>query len=1123
MTQLYGRVSIADGASKPIDDLWVRRKRAQPLTMTARHQPRQGLKASFAVDGLRKRLGFGLGRAILFAVLLLALPSASAWTIWLDYRQAVRDTERQSQALVHALDEHIVRTITEIDQILMFLKAAYEAAPESFDLLDPRFVGVIPTGAAYHFGIVGSDGLFRTSTAGPMIRIVDFTGQEHFAAHMTRDNGALHISRAAIDPLSGRWTIDITRRLNTRYGQFAGVVMASLDTAYFNNFFRSINVGWAGRLTIAREDGVILATEPFLATALGQDLRKDKTFAALLQQSPVGTYWARETADGVPRITSYRKLANLPLIVSLGVSCEEALAQWKRASWEKAIATAMAVLLIGVLIYRLQRQFAALRAAATDLQAGEARKRAIVTTALDAVIVFDHEGHIIEFNPAAERTFGYSAHEAIGKIIYELIIPTQNRETHRRGIARFLATGESRVLGRRFEISAIRADGSQFPVELAVTATRIEGNVFFTAYLRDITDRRQAELALRKSESRYALAARGANEGLFEWDLTGGRFHFSPRFLDIVGDAVENIPVGFVLFDADDRLVMCNRRYREALAPVSERFVPGTPFEDIIRLIAESGRYADTSTIGIDEYVRRRVTIHRQNKERGEGTEVHRLSDGRWIENREYRTPDGGMVLIRTDVAAAEDLQRNPDGWLGSIHPDDSSRVRSAFDRFITSGEATISLEYRIRRSDGRERWVQLTAAIERDDNGHGRRIAGSLGDITDHKQSEEALRRTQKMEAIGRLTGGISHDFNNLLSIIIGNLDILRDGFALQEAARAKVESALKAALRGAKLTKRLLAASRQLPTAQKVSNINGVVQSMQDILARALTSEIAIETHLAPDLWLAEIDAGDLEDTVLNLAINARDAMPKGGRFAIETSNRVLDAEYAKRNPGVVPGEYVLLAVSDSGVGMSKATLDRVFEPFFTTKPAGQGTGLGLSMVYGFVKRSRGHIAIYSEVGYGTTVRIYLPRSAGSVSRTTVVFNDEEPLPRGTETILVVDDEADLRKLAVDYLADLGYRTLAAENAARALEVLDEADKIDLLFTDVLMPGGMNGYDLAQRAMQQRPGLKILLTSGFTRHSTDPGMTGLSSGLLAKPFRKTELAHRVREVLASASSQGI
>jgi len=1008
LAQLFGRVPTADGASTPIEHLSVGRKGARTLTMTARPHPRQGLKALFATDWLGKRFSLGVGRAILFAVLLLALPVTSAWTIWLDYRQAVRDTERQSQALVHALDEHIVRTVSEIDQILMFLKAAYEADPESFDLLDPRFVGVIPKGAAYHFGIVGSDGLFRTSTAGPMIRIVDFTGQEHFAVHMVRDDGALHISRAAIDPLSGRWTIDITRRLNTRYGQFAGIVMASLDTAYFNKFFRSVNVGLAGRFTIAREDGVVLATEPFLSMALGRDLRDDKTFAALLQKSPVGTYWAQETADGVPRITSYRRLATLPLIVSLGISCEEALAQWKRASWEKAIATAMAVLLIGVLIDRLQRQFATLRATTTDLRASEARKRAVVTTALDAVIVFDHGGCIIEFNPAAERTFGYSAHEAIGKIIYELIIPAQDREAHRRGIERFLATGQSRVLGRRFEIPAIRADGSQFPVELAVTATRIDGNVFFTAYLRDITDRQQAELALRESERRYALAAQGSNEGLFEWNLTGGNFYFSPRFLDIVG-------------------------------------------------------------------------------------------------------------------ATTEELQHKPDGWLGLVHPDDSSRVRSAIAQFIALGETTISLEHRIRKSDGKERWVRLTAAIERDNEGRGRRIAGSLGDITDYKQSEEALRRTQKMEAIGRLTGGISHDFNNLLSIIIGNLDILRDGFALPDVARAKVESALKAALRGAKLTKRLLAVSRQLPAAQKVSNINAVVQSMQDILARALTSEITIETHPAPDLWLAEIDTGDLEDTILNLAINARDAMPKGGHFVIETSNQILDAEYAKRNPGVVPGEYVLLAVSDTGVGMSKLILERAFEPFFTTKPAGQGTGLGLSMVYGFVKRSRGHIAIYSEVGYGTTVRIYLPRSASAASRTAVVSNDEEPLPRGTETVLVVDDEADLRTLAVDYLADLGYRTVAAESAAHALEILDKTDGIDLLFTDVLMPGGMNGYDLAQRAMQRHPNLKILLTSGFTRHSTDPGLAGLSNGLLAKPFRKTELAHRVREVLVGASSQRI
>jgi CheY-like chemotaxis protein len=372
------------------------------------------------------------------------------------------------------------------------------------------------------------------------------------------------------------------------------------------------------------------------------------------------------------------------------------------------------------------------------------------------------------------------------------------------------------------------------------------------------------------------------------------------------------------------------------------------------------------------------------------------------------------------------------------------------------------------------------------------------------------------KMEAVGQLTGGVAHDFNNLLGIIIGNLDIAAEQAASDPQQREIILEALNGALRGAELTRRLLAFSRKQPLQPAVVDLNQGLPQIAGMLRRTLGEQVTVELHPGPTLWPVKVDPAQLDEAILNLAINARDAMPKGGTVSIETLNVRLDHDYAAANPDAAPGEYVQLSVSDTGTGMSAEVIERCFEPFFTTKGIEKGTGLGLSMVYGFVKQSGGHIKIYSELGHGTSVKVYLPRSDGdAIGRARAANGDDAPA-QGTELVLMVEDNKDLRVVTLKQLTDLGYRTLEAENAHAALKILAERPDVDLLFTDIVMPGGMTGTELAREARRLYPKLKILLTSGYTARAMANGFHDIEGlELLNKPFRKRDLAQRLRTVL--------
>ncbi len=389
--------------------------------------------------------------------------------------------------------------------------------------------------------------------------------------------------------------------------------------------------------------------------------------------------------------------------------------------------------------------------------------------------------------------------------------------------------------------------------------------------------------------------------------------------------------------------------------------------------------------------------------------------------------------------------------------------------------------------------------------------------DMTERLNLERQLRQAQKMEAIGQLTGGIAHDFNNILAVIIGMTELTAVGVAGDAKLSGMVKQIDEAAERGAQLVQRMLAFARKQPLEARVLDVNDAVKRAAAMLERAVGEDITLQTSLSEDIWPALVDPSQLEDAIVNLSVNARDAMSKGGDLVLETANVHLDEAYAAGHADVSPGDYVAVMVTDSGTGMPPEVIERAFEPFFTTKAAGRGTGLGLSMVYGFVKQSRGHVKISSEVGHGTSIKMYFPKAERKVDTSRpAVQEPERTLPSGRETILVVEDDTAVRKMAVTTLEGLGYQIHQAPDGKSALDILHGGDHIDLLFTDMIMPNGVSGQDLVEAARQLRPNMKALLTSGYSEQFVT--MRGNGNGdvrLLSKPYRREKLATMVRNIL--------
>lgn len=455
-------------------------------------------------------------------------------------------------------------------------------------------------------------------------------------------------------------------------------------------------------------------------------------------------------------------------------------------------------------------------------------------------------------------------------------------------------------------------------------------------------------------------------------------------------------------------------------------------------------------------------------------------------------------------------------GYANFMHPDDVASSTDAIAGMAVTGQPA-RFENRVSTRDGGWRHIEWTVVPEPDGENFvavGRDLTDTKARAAELETAREALRQSQKMEAVGQLTGGIAHDFNNMLTGIIGSLDLIRRniGAGRPERVDRYIDAANASAQRAAALTSRLLAFGRRQSLDLRALDINAMVRSMNELVDRTLGEQTVLETYLNPNLWVASSDVNQLESAFLNLCINARDAMPDGGRLVVETDNVSLDERYASNHPGLAPGEYVVLSVSDTGIGMSPATLEKVFEPFFTTKPVGQGTGLGLSMIYGFTRQSGGHVRIYSELGVSTTVKLFIPRSHEGTEP--VHASKAEIVSGQGETVLVVEDDPSVRLIVTEVLGEIGYGVIEAFDATSALPILESGRAIDLLITDVGLPG-MNGRQLAEIARTSRPQLKVLFITGYARNAAvRSGFLDKGMDMLTKPFAMDELAMKIRDV---------
>jgi len=715
------------------------------------------------------------------------------------------------------------------------------------------------------------------------------------------------------------------------------------------------------------------------------------------------------------------------------------------------------------------------------------RFQQILDSAIDTgIITLDVNGTITGWSKGAETLLGWSEGEMLGKTLVAIFSPED---------------GPASILAAELENARLNGRGSGEGWRLTKGGDRIwavgettpmldeqRRLIGFVKILRDRTEQRDTEIALHErtraleilNRAGAALARENDLDKLVQLvtdagvELTGAQFGaFFYNVIDTAGESYMLYTLSGVPREAFSRFPMPRN---------TEVFAPTFLGEGIVR--------SDDIT-----------------------------KDPRYGKNAPHRGMPEGHLPVRSYLAVPV-ISRTGEviGGLFFGHSDAGVFAQASESGLAgLAGEAAVAMDNaRLNEAAHRELAERRRAeeALKELNANLEHLVKQKTEELT---QNAEALRQAQKMEAIGQLTGGVAHDFNNLLQIIVGNLDTLSRNLP-PEAGRLRraATQAMTGARRAAALTQRLLAFARRQPLDPKPIDANSLIRGMSDLLYRTLGEIYQIEVVLAGGLWKTEADPNELESTLLNLAINARDAMPDGGKLTIETFNAHLDEAYAALHAEILPGQYIAICVSDTGTGMDAETMSRVFEPFFTTKDQGKGTGLGLSQVYGFVKQSKGHVKIYSELGEGTTVKIYLPRMTADGLAEDVIENIVIPEAASGEVILVVEDDPDVRAYSVESLQELGYHVLEAKDGPTALQILVSGSKIDLIFCDVVLPGGMSGADVVAKAREIYPHMRALFTTGYSRNAiVHHGRLDKGVHLLTKPFSLEDLAVRIRDIL--------
>jgi len=871
---------------------------------------------------------------------------------------------------------------------------------------------------------------------------------------------------------SGVDTIAFTAPILDAQGTFLGVVTSRVGVPFLEEVttrtIRSLEArpGAGGRVEyqmLTRQGRVFVDSN--LPHKAAINLKELGLPSVLLSEAGVPGFIEEEhlrrhvqVVTGYAQTRGFGEFAGLEWSVLVRMERQDILAPLHAYLWKVGITGGVVwIPMLGLLLWatarlraehrQAQQESAWAKAAEAALLQSQERNRAIVDTALDGVITIDSTGIVTDWNAQATAIFGWSREEALGRTLAETIIPERDRQAHEHGIREFLRTGAGAVLNRRIEIVAQHRDGRELPVELAVSPAKIGDAYIFSAFIRDITDRRRTE---RRLASQYAVTRVLSEATTLEEAV--------PKIIQAIGESLEWDLGVFWRVDKAAEVLRCFDQWK---APS----VQADPF-------------------ALDTW--QRVFT------RGQG-----LPGRIWASGKSAWVTD-----VTTDANFPRGAQARQVGFHG------------AFGFPILVGneiQGVIELfSHSIRQLDDELLKMVEDIGLKIGQFGERARTEGVL------RETEAQLRQAQKMEAVGRLAGGMAHDFNNLLTVIRGYSELFLGRLGPTDAMRKDMEEVKKAADRASGLTRQLLAFSRRQFIAAKVLDLNALVANMNGMLRRLIGEDIVeLSAELDASIGAIKADPGQVEQVIMNLVVNARDAMPKGGRLTIETRNVTIGGEVRLDAVGVAPGSYVLLAIHDTGQGMDAETRSHLFEPFFTTKEKGKGTGLGLSTVYGIVKQSGGSITVESAPGRGTTFRIYFPRIEQEVPGSTGAVEAIDPA-RGRETILLVEDEPAVRGLVQETLRLHGYTVLEARHGIEALlSSAKYVGPIHLLLTDVVMPQ-MSGPEVAEKILTVRPDIKVLYMSGYPDHPVfEQGGVSRQTGFLPKPFSPPALAQKVREVL--------
>ncbi len=742
------------------------------------------------------------------------------------------------------------------------------------------------------------------------------------------------------------------------------------------------------------------------------------------------------------------------------------------------------------------------------------------------VAITDVNGNITYSNEKFSQVSGYSSGELLGKN-HRLM----NSGYHDTAFFRNMYSSISQGITWHGVICNKAKDGRLFWLDTTIVPfTDSNGKPENYLVVRtDITRQKETEKELVESESRLSLLLNTLPYGVQESDTQGvisyGNIAMH-KILDLPPASISGHYVWDFQPDAEKKEEL--RNYIALLIaqqPEPEPYVTRNITVDNREIIIEiiwdyqrntSGEVTGFISVISDITERQKVesTMYENEEKLIEAQSVAKLGHyslnlitGFW----------NSSAQIDAILGIDEHYKKDIEGWMKLVHKDFRPELDDFLHDDLLRQHKDLDKEYKIIALDsGQEKWIHDVGKLRFDDAQNPVEMFGTIQDITELKQTEQKLRRAQKMDAVGHLTGGIAHDFNNILGIILGNVTLLERHINDRNKALKRIEIIKQSAQRAVDLTRQLLGFSSRQAASMAITDINQVIDAMDSLITHSITSEIAFRKEFEQQLWLCKIDPGDLEDVLINLVVNAKDAMLGGGELLIRTSNVYIDQDFCVKNPGATVGEFVQLSIIDNGEGIPAEIQENIFEPFFTSKSQGKGTGLGLAMVYGFVKRSNGYIRVTSQEQNGSRFDLYFPRTMGEKQIFTMASETQKELPGDNETILVVDDEEGLLELASESLQLSGYKVLTAGDANQALQRLAENSHVNLLFSDVIMPGGMNGYELAKKAVEKYPGLKVLLTSGYDQ-SVVPATndTHLSRNLLNKPYTQSKLTVKIRELL--------